>query len=156
MRGYQARKTRRGLGRTRTRWRIVPARENPPGTPVVHERVAPLQWCAQTGKVFPGGGLRDSCHRRRNRPRRASKTKNCGQKKLCFCVDVEKTLHRARFFEKYSYVPVLLIDGGAVKKNTWPQYEKNQTQPPGTTFSNFSDKVTVPRGHQNCCRFDTM
>ena len=28
-------------------------------------------------------------------------------------------------------------------KNTWPQYERKQIQQPGTTFSNFSDKVVV-------------
>ena len=40
--GYPARKTRRVLGRTRTRWRVVPVRVNPPGTRVENERVAPL------------------------------------------------------------------------------------------------------------------
>ena len=60
------------------------------------------------------------------------------------------------FLEKYSYVRVLLIDGGALKKNTWPQYEKKQIQQPSTTFSNFSDKVAVLRGHENCCRFATL
>ena len=70
--------------------------------------------------------------------------------------DVElkkKTFHRTRFFEKYSYIRVLLIDGGAVKsseKNNWPQCENEQIQRPGTTFSNLSDKVVVPRGHESC------
>ena len=29
-------------------------------------------------------------------------------------------------------------------------------QRPGTTFSNLSDKVAVPRGHENCCCFATL
>ena len=42
--GYPAGKTRRVLGRTRTRRRVVPVRVNPPGTRIVNERVAP--YCA--------------------------------------------------------------------------------------------------------------
>ena len=42
------------------------------------------------------------------------------------------------------------------KKILWPQYDKEQIQRPETTFSNFSDKVAVPRGHENCCRFATL
>ena len=76
---------------------------------------------------------------------------------LCFTyVELEKNVTSYEIFEKFSYVRVLLIDGGAVKKNTWPQYEKNHIQQPGTTFSNFSDKVAVPRGHENSCRFATL
>ena len=58
------------------------------------------------------------------------------------------------FFFKCSYVRVLLIDGGAVKKHVATVQEK-KIQQPGTTFFNFSDKVAVPRGHENCCRFTT-
>ena len=42
------------------------------------------------------------------------------------------------------------------EKITWPQHEKEQIQRPGTTFSNFSDKVEVPRGHEKCRRFATL
>ena len=42
------------------------------------------------------------------------------------------------------------------KKNAWPQYEKKQIQQPGTTFSNLSDTVVVPRGHENSYRFATQ
>ena len=38
------------------------------------------------------------------------------------------------------------------QKKTRPQYKKEQI----ITFSNFSDKVAVPRGHENCCRFATL
>ena len=47
---------------------------------------------------------------------------------LCFTyVELEKNVTSYEIFEKFSYVRVLLIDGGAVKKNTWPQYEKKHT-----------------------------
>ena len=51
--------------------------------------------------------------------RRASKPKEMWTKNTVFCfsvVELEKKLHREVFVEKYSYVRVLLIDGGAVKK----------------------------------------
>ena len=46
------------------------------------------------------------------------KAKKRGQKNtVCFTVELEKkTLHRTIFLAKFSYVRVLLIDGGAVKK----------------------------------------
>ena len=51
--------------------------------------------------------------------RRASKTKRCGQKNTCVfdCCRARKKRYILRvFFFKYSYVRVLLIDGGAAKK----------------------------------------
>ena len=42
------------------------------------------------------------------------------------------------------------------QQNTWPQYEKEQIQPPGTTFSNLSDKIAVPRGHNLLFHFSNM
>ena len=86
------------------------------------------------------------------------KTKKCGQKILCYCYTArKKTSHRTRFFEKYTYVRVLLIDGGAVQKKIGRSTKKNKTNNWLTTFSNFSgEKVAVPREHENyCCRFAT-
>ena len=61
--------------------------------------------------------------------RRASKNKEMWTKHIvCFtAVELEKNVTSYEIFEKFSYVRVLLIDGGAVKKNTWPQYEKKHT-----------------------------
>ena len=118
--------------------------------------------CIQRRKVFQGGGLMHSCRRRRNRLETCLKKKrrNVDQKHRVFycCRARKKTLHRTRFFEKYSYVPSTAHRWRSSKKNTSPQYEKEQIQRPGTTFSNFSDKVAVPtrRGYENCCRFATL
>ena len=40
--------------------------------------------------------------------------------------------------------------------NTWPHYEKEQIQRPGTIFPNLSDKVAVLRGRENGCLFATL
>ena len=54
------------------------------------------------------------------------------------------------------HVLVLPIDEGAAKK--YPPQHEEQIQRPGTTISNFSEKVAVPREYQyeNCCRSATM
>ena len=74
------------------------------------------------------------------------KAKKRGQKNtVCFTVELEKkTLHRTIFLAKFSYVRVLLIDGGAVKKTLGHSTKKKTNPTTGTTFSNFSDKVAVP------------
>ena len=51
-----------------------------------------------------------------------------------------------RDFSKNTRTYEYCIDGGAVRKKL-AQYQKKQIQPPGTTFSNFSDKIAVPREH---------
>ena len=60
--------------------------------------------CTQTRKVFQGGGLLDSCRRRRNRLETClKKTNKCGQKNTAVCftaVELEKnvTSYLVRFF----------------------------------------------------------
>ena len=66
--------------------------------------------CIQTGKVFPGDGLNDSCHRRHNRLETClQKQRNVDINTVLFyqvfnsVVELllwKKTLHRERFFEK--------------------------------------------------------
>ena len=62
--------------------------------------------------------------------RRASRYKEMWtEKKLCVLLlySHKKMLHRARFFEKCSYVRLLLIDGGAVKKKRGHSTRKNKS-----------------------------
>ena len=75
--------------------------------------------------------------------RHSSKTKKCGQKiTVCLtAVELEKTLHRTIFFEKYSYVRVPLIDGGAEKKlgHSMRNNKSNDLEP------HFPTSATKPR-----------
>ena len=90
------------------------------------------------------------------------KQRNVDKKKVCFtaaAVELEKKVTSYEMFLKYSYVRtstyeyLLLIDGGAVQKTLGHCCVRKKTNPTtGPTFSNFSDKVEVPRGHENCCR----
>ena len=87
----------------------------------------------QTRKVFQGGGLFDSCRRRRNRLETCvKKTNKCGQKNTAVCftaVELEKnvTSYLVRFFFQYWYVRVLLIDGGAVKQTLGHSTRENKS-----------------------------
>ena len=62
------------------------------------------------------------------------KTKKCGQKNTTVCVSYccratkkRYQVHRTRFFEKCSYVRLLLIDGGAVQKILGDSTSKNKS-----------------------------
>ena len=89
-----------------------------------------------TKKVFQGGGLFDLCRRRRNRLETClKKQRNVDKKTLCFTdVEMKKTLHRTstRFFFKYLYVRVLLIDGREAQKtldHSTRQNKSNNMEP---------------------------
>ena len=87
-----------------------------------------------------------------------SKATKCGQETLrCSVAALDHNL----FFIQNSRVQCVreLMIATAVKKYLGHicQYEKGQTQRPGTTFSNLSDTaVAVLAGHQNCCRFAAL
>ena len=92
--------------------------------------------------------------------RRASKHEEMWAKNIAvfwFCRALKKSYIVRDFTNTRMYVGVLLIDG-AVKKYlvTAAPYQKEQIQQPGTIFSKFSDKVTVPGGDENCCRYATV
>ena len=61
--------------------------------------------------------------------RRASKNKEMWTKNtVCFtAVELDKNVTSYEIFEKYSYVRVLLIDGGAVKKTLGHSTRKNKS-----------------------------
>ena len=65
-------------------------------------------------------------------------------------------LRRTRFCKKCSYVRVLRMDGGAVKKTLAHSTRENKSNNLEPHFPNFSDKVAVPRWHEICCRFATL
>ena len=87
------------------------------------------------------------------------KPKQYGQKNTAVCftaVELEKkTLHRTSILEN-TRTREYCSSMEEQYKNNWPQYEKEQIKRPRTTFFNFSDKVAVPRGHENCCLFATL
>ena len=77
--------------------------------------------------------------------RRALKKEKSGQKNTVFyCCRARKKRYdivRDVFFNTRMYKYCSSMEEQL--KNTWPQYERKQIQQPGTTFSNFSDKVVV-------------
>jgi len=90
------------------------------------------------------------------------KTKKRGkQNTVCFSAESYKKkrywVYRTRFFEKRSYVRLLLIDGGAVKK--YLATVRRRTSP--TTWNHIfqlqrQSRGAYCRGHENCCRLATL
>ena len=75
--------------------------------------------CIQAGKVLPGDGLENSCHRRRDQLQKClKKQKQMRTKNTAFHFSVVALLNRKkRYIEKRFLKNTLtLIDGGALKK----------------------------------------
>ena len=89
--------------------------------------------------------------------RRPSKNKEMWTKKHYFSVELPKNVKSYELLGKRLVRPTT-NRWRSSKKNTWSQYsyKKEQIQRPGTTFSNLSVKVAVPRGHENCYRLATL
>ena len=107
-------------------------------------------------RVFPGDGLKDSCHRRRNRLETCLKNRRNVDKNTVFyliqCCRARKKHYFVRFFSKNTCTYLYCWSMEKVK-TTCPQNEKEQIRPPGTKFSNFSDQIAV---HNLSFHFSTM
>ena len=109
--------------------------------------------------LFPGDGLEDSCHRRRNQLETCIKKQKKSEQKTLFhfsVVNLETNVTLWEIFRKILVRTSTAHRWRSSKKKPCPQHEKEQMQPPRTTFSDLSDKISVPRGHDLFFHFSNM
>ena len=108
---------------------------------------------APTRNVLQGGGVWDRHYSSRNRFECPQNDKNyVTQNMVCSIMLVSCCTNP----NKRKITTCTRTCSYSSKISTQIEHGKNKIQPFGTILSNFSDNITVLRGHQNCCRFATV